>query len=658
MKSWNHPACVYSWIAGAIISGCMLLLTGCTFHKFSALSGIPRRATGIDVSEYQHTVNWNAVAATGIEFAWTKATEGSINSINYSDGYLAADMAGATHAGILIGTYHFAHPEMDPGPAGAREEALLFITSAGAYMTAGYLRPVLDIEVEGNTCTSAWVNDFLNDVYQATGVTPIVYTYSNYAADYLNATVAHRNVWMADAPIEPDPKTGKPVISAFQHWNFWQYGQSDLAGINGIVDRDVANGTLAYVRNILIPAQCQLPGTTENATTAVWSGAGSNGRWSNAVNWSHAGGAAPWVPGDVAKFTDASQRTNNVVFDEGANGNHVVNVAQIDVAEANVPAVTIHGSDPMEFRTYLDPIYNNSRNTLTIKAPVEFFGTMGPSHDSSTNNIFVGPGNIILRGPVIFNDSQTQVVRDGFNDLIAIRDNPVHKLPGNVIIFGAVIHAPGTPPGYSNGFRFSNAGGYDDIISDNSSWTGGMYITNGAMLIVSAKGSTGTGAVTLDGTVRVNNNLQPAGIRGGIAGDGTVNGPVTVIGGGGVITAGGQLVHHYHAFISTTGNLTFSRGLDMNDRLVTFNFYFSGDRNSSLTIKHIFHLSRSGRVRFGGTPVTGTYHLFYYQKLLNAAALTNWTVTGPSGFHYHLINNAANRSIDIVISPLSAWPAR
>ena len=34
------------------------------------------QALGIDVSNYQGTINWNSVAGTGISFAWAKATEG------------------------------------------------------------------------------------------------------------------------------------------------------------------------------------------------------------------------------------------------------------------------------------------------------------------------------------------------------------------------------------------------------------------------------------------------------------------------------------------------------------------------------------------------------------------------------------------------------
>ena len=602
------------------------------------------RSLGIDVSSFQGTVNWNAVKSDGIDFAWAKATEGSASYVNYTDAYLNANMAGANSAGVLIGAYHFAHPINDSGAAGAQAEADLFIEKAGQYMTAGYLRPVLDIEVEGSSATSAWVNDFLDDVDEATGVTPLIYTYSNYAANYLNTTVANRDLWMADYS-GASSQTGAPAISPpFNNWNFWQY--TDAATVNGVaggVDGDVANGNLAYVQSFLIPAQAQLPASAENATTVTWTGAGTNGSWSNAANWNSA-----WTAGSVAKFTSASAGTGNITFDQAANGNKVVNVAQINVADINTPAVTINGTDPIEFQTYVDPIYNNSINTLTINAPMDFFGTMCAAGNANTNNIYAGPGNIVLGGSVTFNDSQTQLSRFGFNDVIAVWDSQANKVPGNVIIGGTVSDAAGTPTGYVNGFYLSNAGGYDDVTSNNVNWHGGMDVTGGATLLIAAGGSTGTGVVTLNGAGSGNNGLQPAGIHAGIAGEGTISGPVTVIGSGGFFTGGGKLTDSYSTFSPTTGKLTMAAGLNMNGLTATFNFYLSGASNSSISIGDIFTLSSGDTVALSGTPIVGTYHLFNYGTLADATDLSSWAITGPSGFSYLLSNNVANRSLDLI----------
>ena len=624
-----------------VASACAAVICAWTSGSIYAAT----RSLGIDVSSFQRTVNWTAVKSDGIDFAWAKATEGSVSYIDYTDAYLNANMAGASSAGVLIGAYHFAHPINDGGAAGAQAEANLFVAKAGQYMTAGYLRPVLDLETEGSSATSAWVNDFLNDVDKATGVTPIIYTYISYAEDYLNSTVANRDLWIAN-PSGASPQAGEPVVPApFKNWNFWQYGQNTINGISGAVDQDVANGSLAYVQSFLIPAQVQISGAVENATAVTWTGGGTNGSWSNAANWS-----SPWAAGDVANFTDSSLGTGNITFDQAASGNKVVNVAQINLADTNVPAVTINGGDTLQFQTYVDPIYNNSSSTLTINAPMEFFGTMGTAANAGTNSIYAGPGNIVLGGNITFNDSQTQVTRFGFNDLIAVWDSHVNKVPGNVIISGTISDAAGTPTSYTNGMVFSNAGGYDDVTSNNANWRGGMYVTGGATLMVADGGSTGTGAVTLYGAGSGNNGLQPAGIHGGIAGEGTVSGPVTVTGSGGFFTGGGKLINNFSTFSPTTGKLTLAAGLNMDGQTATFNFYLSGTSSSLISIGDTFTLSGGDSVALSGTPTGGTYHLFDYTTLANAVDLASWTISGPTGFNYLLGDNSANKSLDLTVT--------
>lgn len=63
---------------------------------------------GIDVSEHQKLIDWQAVADDGIEFAIIRighrgATEGAL----YTDEYYEANIAGAEQAGILTGVYFF-----------------------------------------------------------------------------------------------------------------------------------------------------------------------------------------------------------------------------------------------------------------------------------------------------------------------------------------------------------------------------------------------------------------------------------------------------------------------------------------------------------------------------------------------------------------------
>jgi lysozyme len=60
---------------------------------------------GIDVSKFQGDINWNAVAYSGVKFAWIKATEGG----DRADARFQANWEGAKAAGIPHGAYHFVY---------------------------------------------------------------------------------------------------------------------------------------------------------------------------------------------------------------------------------------------------------------------------------------------------------------------------------------------------------------------------------------------------------------------------------------------------------------------------------------------------------------------------------------------------------------------
>ncbi|HTL31434.1 MAG TPA: glycoside hydrolase family 25 protein, partial [Tepidisphaeraceae bacterium] len=192
------------------------------------------RTLGIDVSHYQGTINWASVAADGKKFAFQKATEG----ISYVDPTVGTNTSGAKANGILVGVYHFAHPDTDT----AASEAAHFLSGAANYIKAGFLQPVLDLEDGasiGKAALSQWTNDWCNAVKNAIGVQPIIYCNTNYATNYLNSTVAQWPLWIANwSTAYGDPTTtGKPPTGVWSNFTFWQYTSSgSVSGISGRVD--------------------------------------------------------------------------------------------------------------------------------------------------------------------------------------------------------------------------------------------------------------------------------------------------------------------------------------------------------------------------------------------------------------------------------------
>jgi lysozyme len=129
---------------------------------------------GIDVSAYQRSISWKAIAAAGIEFAFIKATEGT----SYVSSSYEPHRKAARRREIPVGAYHFARPDFDDGP---EAEADHFLEVAAP--KAGDLLPVLDLERFGPSRreTARWAKRWLKRVQKRIGEPPILYTYSSFA---------------------------------------------------------------------------------------------------------------------------------------------------------------------------------------------------------------------------------------------------------------------------------------------------------------------------------------------------------------------------------------------------------------------------------------------------------------------------------------------
>jgi len=198
---------------------------------------------GIDVSHWQGTIDWGRVAAAGKRYAFIKASE----DIDFVDWKYQTNRAQAKAVGLLVGAYHFARPERIPGDAAA--EADHFLDTAR--MTSGELLPVLDLEVTGGLSPSElqrWAAEFLDRVYQRTGVRGIIYTSPSFWRNALGNTSwfssnGYRVLWVAhwttaSAPSLPAGGWGG------NGWTFWQYTSSgSVPGISGRVDLNRYNGT-------------------------------------------------------------------------------------------------------------------------------------------------------------------------------------------------------------------------------------------------------------------------------------------------------------------------------------------------------------------------------------------------------------------------------
>lgn len=187
---------------------------------------------GIDISNWQGSINFSQVRNSGIQIVYIKATEGNY----YTDPYLQEYYNGAKANGLLVGFYHFFRPSIS-----ALAQAQYFANAISGLTSD--CRLVLDLEVSGGFGASGLSSiavEFLEEVERITGMGAAVYTYASFANNSITTGFGLENypLWIAEygtsAP-ESNPIWG----SSYAGWQFSDTG--NIPGINTNVDLDIFN---------------------------------------------------------------------------------------------------------------------------------------------------------------------------------------------------------------------------------------------------------------------------------------------------------------------------------------------------------------------------------------------------------------------------------
>ena len=209
----------------------------------SSAAGFPVR--GIDVSRHQEEIDWPAVAASGVDFAWIKATEGG----DYLDPMFRRNWLLAAAAGVRRGAYHFVY-----WCRRAEDQAAWFIANVPADPDA--LPPVLDAEwnPQSRTCAQkmprfqalAMMRTILVAMEKAYGQKPLIYAPPDFYDDVMRGELPDYPLWARSL--------GTPPTEAYdgRRWLVWQHTDSGLvAGIRGGVDENRFDGDRARWRSWL-----------------------------------------------------------------------------------------------------------------------------------------------------------------------------------------------------------------------------------------------------------------------------------------------------------------------------------------------------------------------------------------------------------------------
>lgn len=257
----------------ATFTGTVKLLTtvsGCITNTGSPYSTLVWRDTsgtpvvpilGVDVYSGNGTINWNAVKAAGYTFAYAKATEG----VGYTDSQYLNYAVNGVNAGMKMGAYHFARPDLNPTTAGAISEANYFLSVAQPYIVDCELPPSLDLEGSyllssfTSAQLTAWVQNWMNTVQAATGIKPVLYIGAS-TVSYLNSSLNIYPLWRDELTGTPSAPTN---LGVWTTWAFNQYSWSGIVpGISGSsTDMDVFNGNMTAFNSFM---GCTTTGIEQN----------------------------------------------------------------------------------------------------------------------------------------------------------------------------------------------------------------------------------------------------------------------------------------------------------------------------------------------------------------------------------------------------------
>ena len=192
---------------------------------------------GVDVSSHQGKIDWQKVAAAGVEFAMIRVgyrgyTAGSI----YQDNYFTANITGALEAGLDVGIYFYSQAVTT---AEAAEEARQVLEWIEGYDITYPV--VFDWErmktsssrtkdTTGETITAC--AQVFCDIIQDAGYTAMVYcNTSDAGTDFYLSQLQDYPFWLAHYTPDWTPTTFP------YHYDMWQYSSSgSVDGIPGRVD--------------------------------------------------------------------------------------------------------------------------------------------------------------------------------------------------------------------------------------------------------------------------------------------------------------------------------------------------------------------------------------------------------------------------------------
>ena len=219
----------------------LLLLTACVLPVMAQVTPVDvyvPAVDGIDVSDHQHTIDWDAVARDKrVQYVYIKATEGA----TYTSRVYRYNLEHARRVGIKVGSYHFLR-------TGSRIRDQFDNFTRAVKKHEQDLLPLIDVEVR-----QGWTNQQVRDSVklfadlceQHYGVRPMIYTSAHFFNHILGRAFADYPLFIARYA------ANEPVLDCGD-WILWQYSEKGrISGIDAAVDLSCFNRGCS-LQNILI----------------------------------------------------------------------------------------------------------------------------------------------------------------------------------------------------------------------------------------------------------------------------------------------------------------------------------------------------------------------------------------------------------------------
>ena len=189
---------------------------------------------GVDVSDHQGDIDWEAVAADGIDFAMVRlGNRGYSEGTVYVDDCAAENLDGAAAAGLEVGAYFFSQATTEEEAIEEAQLALEVLDGRGLDLPVVFdHEPMSDeggraAEVEGEQLAACAVA--FCEVLEEAGYETMIYGNAEDIERFGDADLGGRPIWLAEYDVD--------APSADFDFAMWQYTASGgVEGIEGEVD--------------------------------------------------------------------------------------------------------------------------------------------------------------------------------------------------------------------------------------------------------------------------------------------------------------------------------------------------------------------------------------------------------------------------------------